>query len=998
MTPDIDVDKLFETHTVEEVKLELQKIRNTIEKKKEDLRVMVGERYRDLIEAADTIQLMETSAAGVCKEVAAVQQLCSSLQHRGLIGFKTTPSQQPKARTGAQQTLVAAAQVKVVVVASARIWAMLERGELLAATQLLLLTQHTHTALLLTRRSNQEDVVSRWPVLNRQWASVCQLPATISRLCRHTITAPSTSGALHHQRVCEAVVSLLLLQGDSLSATLHSVLHLLQDSLLRPLLTCDAHQTARSLITSFADRLVAALTLLHAVFAPDSDSGQSESAVEQKLQSVASGDGQSVATPLPAKLLGETEEFLQLLPPAVRSYRPRVRGDGAAGGSCLKRWELDEALGSWLVGVVDTAKLHLARLLDHCPSLQAVCAVRQSVWAALDRTPQEHWRKQVLSGLGLGSDWCVWQRVVRECVQQRARALLTQHLSSAVKRTLDGVTQLTHSILQNEKVASEEGGGAVQFVWSEAAGDLPDKVGWLSAAQRTLEQAGGLAYKSYGYTARTQAICSALDGQLAALRQDLEHMRCQDSEDVRAGATEDYDALLQLLQNDSRSGFTGLVGGIERLSEECCPPSVDSVSSEQSVVVDDPEDEDLTLMGGSPEEVWGRSGGSARLLRPHQTALVSLARLTLALTNICPNLQLCAIATALNSPDTVRRVSLGLPVECPGGSGADTWTSIKGALEAANTALLQRFLSTLTAALHTSLAHHLAQPLQLDLTATLLTSMALCDSVEVCDEAADSSAAEGSGPVMSSLRVPAQPSPALSRALHALCRRLSVATPHVLSRPFSSSVPSAVCGAVLAAYRDVVPLAATNQQLALHLLFDLKFIATVAMPTNDVNKSVSAELASLQKSLEASVDPFDLSVVQPHLNTRVRAAANRAQVILGCIYVRDRQHPATKLSSGAAAALPLVPVVDIPRFSNVPLPKSAISPALSMAAPVYSSPALHDSLSQSSTSVTASKQSSLEQRSTSGFSSTISAGAGARSASSIFSAMSSSWFGGTTSK
>ena len=42
MTTDTDVQKLFETFTVDEVKEKLTLIRNDIEKKKEDLRVMVG--------------------------------------------------------------------------------------------------------------------------------------------------------------------------------------------------------------------------------------------------------------------------------------------------------------------------------------------------------------------------------------------------------------------------------------------------------------------------------------------------------------------------------------------------------------------------------------------------------------------------------------------------------------------------------------------------------------------------------------------------------------------------------------------------------------------------------------------------------------------------------------------------------------------------------------------------------------------------------------------
>ncbi|GFO40997.1 conserved oligomeric Golgi complex subunit 1-like [Plakobranchus ocellatus] len=56
---------LFEKHTVEKIRHLEKETRLDIEKKKEDLRVMVGERYRDLIEAADTITDMKTSAENV---------------------------------------------------------------------------------------------------------------------------------------------------------------------------------------------------------------------------------------------------------------------------------------------------------------------------------------------------------------------------------------------------------------------------------------------------------------------------------------------------------------------------------------------------------------------------------------------------------------------------------------------------------------------------------------------------------------------------------------------------------------------------------------------------------------------------------------------------------------------------------------------------------------------------------------------------------------------
>jgi len=57
-----EAEALFETHTAAELREAERRLRAGIEQKREELRQMVGERYRDLIEAADTIAEMRLSA------------------------------------------------------------------------------------------------------------------------------------------------------------------------------------------------------------------------------------------------------------------------------------------------------------------------------------------------------------------------------------------------------------------------------------------------------------------------------------------------------------------------------------------------------------------------------------------------------------------------------------------------------------------------------------------------------------------------------------------------------------------------------------------------------------------------------------------------------------------------------------------------------------------------------------------------------------------------
>lgn len=75
-----DPAALFETHGAEEIRGLERQVRAEIEHKKEELRQMVGERYRDLIEAADTIGQMRRCAEGLVDAVKATDEYCARLR------------------------------------------------------------------------------------------------------------------------------------------------------------------------------------------------------------------------------------------------------------------------------------------------------------------------------------------------------------------------------------------------------------------------------------------------------------------------------------------------------------------------------------------------------------------------------------------------------------------------------------------------------------------------------------------------------------------------------------------------------------------------------------------------------------------------------------------------------------------------------------------------------------------------------------------------------
>uniref|UniRef100_A0A8C2VNT5 Conserved oligomeric Golgi complex subunit 1 n=1 Tax=Chinchilla lanigera TaxID=34839 RepID=A0A8C2VNT5_CHILA len=78
-----DPAALFETHGAEEIRGLERQVRAEIEHKKEELRPMVGERYRDLIEAADSIGHMRRCAEGLVDAVKATERYCARLRPAG---------------------------------------------------------------------------------------------------------------------------------------------------------------------------------------------------------------------------------------------------------------------------------------------------------------------------------------------------------------------------------------------------------------------------------------------------------------------------------------------------------------------------------------------------------------------------------------------------------------------------------------------------------------------------------------------------------------------------------------------------------------------------------------------------------------------------------------------------------------------------------------------------------------------------------------------------
>lgn len=220
----LDPDRLFTTYTISEVKVIQQRLRTDADAKQEELRVMVGERYRDLLQASTSIISIARSSQHVKQALDEILDAASSQEEPPL---PHRPSGVGGNDTHLHTLQLLSAHMKLLLDAPEHLWRLLERNKYFPAAWLFLLARVVHRALVRDDDDQEEtwsrqgiDVLEQFPLVQRQWEAVSQFrsqiihKATIS-LREYTATLEST---------CATLLTLYLLDSRPLSDTLSVLL------------------------------------------------------------------------------------------------------------------------------------------------------------------------------------------------------------------------------------------------------------------------------------------------------------------------------------------------------------------------------------------------------------------------------------------------------------------------------------------------------------------------------------------------------------------------------------------------------------------------------------------------------------------------------------------------------------------------------------------------------------------------------------------------------
>ncbi|XP_003786216.1 conserved oligomeric Golgi complex subunit 1 [Otolemur garnettii] len=869
-----DPAALFETHGAEEIRGLERQVRAEIEHKKEELRQMVGERYRDLIEAADTIGQMRCCAEGLVDAVKATDQYCARLRQAG--SAAPQPEQDPQPQQPSQENFYSmAAQIKLLLEIPEKMWSSMEASQYLHATQLYLLCCHLHSLLQLdSSGSRYSPVLSRFPILIRQVAAASHFRSAILHESKMLLKCQAVSD----QAVAEALCSIILLEESSPRQALTDFL-LARKATIQKLLNQPHHGAGiKDQICTLVELLAATLNQAHALFYtmpegllpdPALPCGLLFSTLETVTGQHPTGKGIGV-------LQGEMKlcSWFKYLPASVVGFRPVLR----TLAHPISQEYLRDTLQKWIHMCNEDIKNGITNLLMYVKSMKGLAGIRDAIWELLTNESTNHsW--DVICRRLLEKPLLFWEDMMQQLFLDQLQTLTKEGFESISKSSkellgsaLQELESSTGSSTPNKHIHLEQ--NLSLFLWSESPSDLPSDAAWVSVANRRQVASSGLSMKAQAVSPCVQNFCSALDSKLKIHLDDLlAYLPSDDS-----SLPKEISPTQSKSSAFDRFADAGMVEDMLRLhSVACIQHIVDCIWAELHSI---------------EEAVQGQQDvlGSVKL-----HAVLFMARLCQSLGELCPHLKQCILGKS-GSAEKPARDSRALRKQGKGKTQEILPTQAKW--QEVKEALLQQSVMgyrVWSSAVVQVLIHGFTQSLLLADAGSVLATATSWDELEIQEET------ESGSSVTSKIRLPIQPSWYVQSFLFSLCQEINRIGGHALPKVTLQEMLKSCMVQVIAAYEKLSEekqikkegAFPVTQNRALQLLYDLRYLNIVLTTKAEEGKSSRSKpdsrIEKVTDHLEALIDPFDLDVFMPHLNSNLNRLVQRTSVLFGLVTGTENQ-------------------------------------------------------------------------------------------------------------
>ncbi|KZS93449.1 hypothetical protein SISNIDRAFT_485695 [Sistotremastrum niveocremeum HHB9708] len=462
----MDPNEIFVKFTVSEIRGIQTRLRTEADAKQEELRLMVGERYRDLLQASTSIIDIAKSSQRVVQALDAIKEGCIATAQED---FKTRTPVVNRQDSQLKTMQILAAHVKLLLDSPESLWRLLERKAFLEAAWLFLISRVAFHTLARDNSDDDDnsfgrdiDVMEQFPLIQRQWDDVSHFGPQITHRTiqsfRENVTDPGA--------ICAAVVTLHLLDKQTVTEILGIFTSQRTKSLqvfLQPQAESVPLQPNGSAkgkpnssrkgavkgvyarINQVRSILFSTAAVGRAAFGSDACScpGLVPAALKDiQLGSRATGhripDTDSILALLPSST------NLLMLPDTIRAYKPYIDADSPP--SVVSPQTVDSQLKTWVSNSLRTLEPVVKTLFGDLESIKEVWTVRDRVRLSL---PQQNI---------LDDEVWSWESLVDAHAKLRTAAIWKESLQQLLtnfRAAIEGILKEVRSSPENPLLEAE---------------------------------------------------------------------------------------------------------------------------------------------------------------------------------------------------------------------------------------------------------------------------------------------------------------------------------------------------------------------------------------------------------------------------------------------------------------------------------------------------------------------------------------------------------------
>ncbi|XP_037948910.1 conserved oligomeric Golgi complex subunit 1-like isoform X2 [Teleopsis dalmanni] len=524
---DLNVDTLFEQHSIPDIEIVHRRIQTVIESKREELRTMVGESYRDLLKAADTITSMQDSSCKLIQQVIGISENCQKLNEQQLIGFQTSDTSDllQNRNTNKQLNNYFSTMVQINLLTSLPelIWSHIDDERFYTATELFVFSRHISTGLQLDVHNT---LMKQFPIAKKQWEILKPFHVTIKNNVINMLEREELSAEV----AVECLLSLLLLEKNNLNGVFKIFLQLRCAAYLNCLSdgsNVDVHnRRVRARILASLKILNNSIELIRTCFM---DNGL--------LSSKLSEHTDANAPPTIALMDSNDLQLSYLVPDIIANFRPKYEV------LQLDKSQVQLTFEHWLADISRIANSQLKNLFDFVNTMGTIQEIKNE--AKLSRKHIDF--SYVAEKFELTQTLDFYELKYVPLINQRVRNIIHDSWLQAMQRA--------YETLQNALM--EE--APIDFnIWADSANDLPLS---LEAALNEDRKTKKLLMKTRGYSSVIIQLCTEFDQHLANIVSEMDVLLAE-----QATRAEEKLALIDFLRETAQTNLMDFITRIKRFN------------------------------------------------------------------------------------------------------------------------------------------------------------------------------------------------------------------------------------------------------------------------------------------------------------------------------------------------------------------------------------------------------------------------------------------------